>query len=115
MEASLNALFRREMMVKPAVNVPRWMTADTDEGPTRALGMVVNRQSPHYSGKLPLEEAADILAIAAGHWGSCSEYLRETVFRLEELGIHDESLWRLQELVAERLEARARSGPASPN
>jgi cation transport protein ChaC len=101
----LNALFRREMMVKPAVNVPRWMTAETDEGPIRALGMVVNRQSPHYSGTLPLEEAADILASAAGHWGSCAEYLRETVSRLEELGIHDESLWQLQALVAERLQS----------
>ena len=100
---SLNALFRREMMVMPAVNVPRWMTAETEEGPIRALGMVVNAESPHYSGKLPLEAAADILASAAGHWGSCAEYLRETVSRLEELGIHDESLWRLQGLVAERL------------
>ncbi len=102
--ASLNALFRREMMVKPAANVPRWMTAETDEGPIRALSIVVNCESPHYSGKLPLEEAANILASAAGHWGSCAEYLRETVFRLEELGIHDESLWQLQALVAERLQ-----------
>lgn len=102
--ASLNALFRREMMVKPAANVPRWMTAETDEGPIRALGIVVNRESPHYSGTLRLEEAANILASAAGHWGSCAEYLRETVFRLEELGIHDESLWQLQSLVAERLQ-----------
>ncbi|WP_108522704.1 gamma-glutamylcyclotransferase [Bradyrhizobium algeriense] len=102
--ASLNALFRREMMVKPAANVPRWMTAETDEGPIRALSIVVNRESPHYSGTLALEEAANILASAAGHWGSCAEYLRETVFRLEELGIHDESLWRLQALVAERLQ-----------
>ncbi|MCK1709912.1 MULTISPECIES: gamma-glutamylcyclotransferase [unclassified Bradyrhizobium] len=79
-------------------------TAETDEGPIRALGIVVNRQSPHYSGKLPLEEAADILASAAGHWGSCAEYLRETVSRLEELGIHDEALWQLQALVAETLQ-----------
>src|SRR5437016_3061463 len=100
--ASLNALFRREMMVKPAANVPRWMTAETDEGPIRALGIVVNRQSPHYSGKLPLEEAANILASAAGHWGSCTDYLRETVFGLEVLGIHDETLWQLKTIVAER-------------
>ena len=97
--------FVRELMVKPSVNVPRWMTTETDDGSIRALGFVVNRQSPHYSGKVSLDEAADILATAAGHWGSCAEYLRETVFRLEEVGIHDESLWRLQALVAERLEA----------
>jgi cation transport protein ChaC len=58
---------------------------------------------------LPLEEAADILASAAGHWGSCAEYLGETVSRLEELGIHDESLWQLQALVAERLQSTNRS------
>jgi glutathione-specific gamma-glutamylcyclotransferase len=70
--------------------------------------MVVNRQTPHYAGKLPLDEAAYILASAAGHWGSCAEYLRETVFRLEELGIHDKSLWQLQALVAERLQSTLR-------
>jgi cation transport regulator ChaC len=64
-----------------------WVTAETDEGPIRALGMMVNRESHHYSGTLLSEEAADILASAAGHWGSCAEYLRETVYRLEELGI----------------------------
>jgi cation transport protein ChaC len=106
---SLNALFRRELVIKPSINLPRWMTAETDEGFIRALGFVVNRQSPFYSGKLPLDEAASILATAAGHWGSCAEYLRETVFRLEELGIHDASLWRLQALVAERLEAGTRT------
>src|SRR5215207_9867638 len=31
-ETSLGALFRREMMVKPAVNVPRWLTAQTSNG-----------------------------------------------------------------------------------
>ena len=70
--------------------------------------IVVNRESPHYAGKLPLDEAAYVLASAAGHWGSCAEYLRETVSRLEELGIHDKSLWQLQALVAERLQSTLR-------
>jgi glutathione-specific gamma-glutamylcyclotransferase len=102
-EASLETLFRREVMVIPPVNVSRWMTAETREGHLRVLGFVVNRDSPHYAGKLSEDEAADILATAAGHWGSCAEYLRETVFRLEELGIHDRSLWRIQERVADRI------------
>jgi cation transport protein ChaC len=106
---SLDALFRRELIIKPSINVPRWMTVETDEGPVRAFGFIVNRQHPLYSGKLPLDQTVDILATAAGHWGSCAEYLRETVSRLEELGIHDASLWRLQALVAARLEAGARS------
>jgi cation transport protein ChaC len=33
------------------------------------------------------------------------EYLFNTVSHLEQLGIHDPHLWRLQEMVAERLDA----------
>jgi cation transport regulator ChaC len=45
------------------------------------------------------------LAVAAGPFGSMAEYLYSTVRHLEELGLHDEHLWHLQELVAERIEA----------
>ena len=102
---SLAALFRREMPVKPGSNVPRWLSVDTGEGPIRALGFVINRRSPHYAGRLAPDDVADIVATAAGHMGSCAEYLRETVARLEELGIRDRNLWRLQALVAERITA----------
>jgi len=34
-----------------------------------------------------------------------ADYLYQTVKGLEDLGIHDPHLWRLQELVAERIEA----------
>jgi len=102
-EQSLDSLVRREMTVKPAVNIPRWLTAKTDEGPVRVIGFVVDRQVERYVGRLPLEEVADVVSTAAGHWGSCAEYLYETVVQLERLGIHDASLWRLQRLVAERI------------
>jgi cation transport protein ChaC len=36
-----------------------------------------------------------------------AEYLHSTVHHLEELGVHDKQLWRLQEMVAERIEAAA--------
>ena len=71
----------------------------------RALGFAVNRGGRGYAGRLPPGEAADLVAGAAGHWGSCAEYLRETVAHLEELGIRDRNLWRLQALVAERIGA----------
>ena len=104
--AVLHALFRRELVVKPPTNEPRWLAARTAEGPIRALGFTVNRRGRGYAGRLPPGEAADLVAGAAGHWGSCAEYLRETVARLEGLGIRDRNLWRLQALVAERI-ARA--------
>jgi cation transport protein ChaC len=70
---------------------------------------VIDRRSPFYAGRLPLEDVADVLSKAAGHWGSCAEYLQNTVAHLEELGIRDRNLWRLQALVAERIRA-----PTSP-
>ena len=70
---SFDKLFRREMVVKPSSNVPRWVTARTVDGPVRTIAFVVNRQSPHYSGKLTLKEVADVVSKAAGHWGSCAE------------------------------------------
>jgi cation transport protein ChaC len=101
----LNGLFRRELVVNPPATPPRWLAAQTADGPIRALGFVIDRHSPFYAGRLPLEQVADVLAKAAGHWGSCAEYLQNTVEHLEELGVRDRNLWRLQTLVAERIQA----------
>jgi cation transport protein ChaC len=100
----LNGLFRRELVVNPPATPPHWLTAQTVDGPVRALGFVIDPHSPFYAGRLPLEEVADVLSKAAGHWGSCAEYLQNTVEHLEELGIRDRNLWRLQALVAERIQ-----------
>ena len=50
-------------------------------------------------------ELADVLAKAVGFRGTMAEYLFSTVQKLEELGIHDRNLWRLQALVADRIDA----------
>ena len=42
--------------------------------------------------------------LAVGHVGTMAEYLLNTVTHLEAAGIHDRRLWRMQALVAERLE-----------
>ena len=105
-EANLGKLVRREMSVKPSSNTPRWITVDTGEGRVRAIAFVVDRKGRPYAGNLSPMETADILARACGHWGSCAEYLHNTVIHLAERGIHDRNLWRLQRLVAERI-ARA--------
>jgi cation transport protein ChaC len=68
-----------------------------------ALTFVVNRHSGRYAGRLSDEEIADKIATACGHIGPCASYLLDTLAHLEELGIHDRHLWRLQKLVAERL------------
>ncbi len=109
-EAVLHVLFRRELVVNPPGTPPRWLPARMDDGPVRALGFVVDRQSSFYAGRLPPEAVADVLSRAAGHWGSCAEYLHNTVVHLEELGIHDRNLWRLQTLVADLIARRIEEG-----
>ena len=106
---SLDRLIRREMTVKPAANLPRWLPARTDEGPVKVIGFVVNRQVERYAGRLPLEDVAEVLSTAVGSWGSCAQYLYETVVQLERHGIHDANLWRLQRLVADRISGREAS------
>ena len=99
--------------MKPPGTPPRWLTAQNDGGPIRAIGFVVDRQSRFYSGGLTPEDIADVVSRAAGHWGSCAEYLHNTVSHLEALGIHDRNLWRLQALVAERIASSVASpGPS---
>jgi cation transport protein ChaC len=103
--AQLEKLFRREMSMKPPNNMPRWLSVETGEGKLQALGFVMNRKGRNYAGMLPDNEVADLLAKACGHWGSCAEYLYNTVTHLEEHGIHDRQLWKLQAMVAERIAA----------
>ena len=104
-EENLGKLVRREMSAKPPTNVARWIRVETNTGPVQALAFVLNRKGRVYAGKLSPEETAGLLARACGHWGSCAEYLHNTVMHLEERGIHDRNLWRLQALVAERIKA----------
>lgn len=104
----LELLLRREMSVKPASNLPIWVTVESEGHKQRAITFAMNRKGPTYAGGHSLEETADILARACGHWGTGAEYLMHTVAHLEDLGIHDRYLWRLQEMVAARIEAAHR-------
>jgi glutathione-specific gamma-glutamylcyclotransferase len=82
-------------------NIPRSISVATDQRPVRAIAFVMNRQSRFYVGKLPPAPVADVLAKGCGHWGSGAEYLHNTVAHLEEHGIRDRNLWRLQALGAD--------------
>jgi len=99
----LGRLLRREMSIKRSTNIPRWLSVDTDLGKLRALAFTASPQGMTYVGKLPAEHVARILARAAGHLGSGANYLFQTITKLEEFGIHDTSLWRLQQLVADEI------------
>jgi len=107
LEQQFGKLFRREFTYKPANSVPRWITVKTASGTIKALTFVMNRASPRYVGRMPLEAVADVLSRACGHWGTGAEYLLNSVTQLAAKGIADGNLWRLQRLVAERIDASA--------
>ena len=104
LEANLHRLIRREMSMVPSAFPPRFIGVDTEAGRVTALTFAIDRRSGRYIGGLEAEAIADVLSTACGFRGSMAEYLFSTVSHLEELGIHDRHLWRLQELVAERIE-----------
>jgi cation transport protein ChaC len=109
---NLHRLVRREMSMVPSAFPARWILVRTAHGPLKALTFAMNRRSGRYVAGLSDEAVADVLASACGFRGSMAEYLFATVSKLEELGIHDRHLWKLQELVAERIERLPDFAPA---
>lgn len=100
---NLTVLLRREMPIRRDSPPSRWVTVATDAGPVRAIAFPVSRKSPAYLPGLTEEEIVHALATAAGERGSMAEYLSSTVQHLEDRGIHDRYLWRMQSLVADRI------------
>lgn len=107
----LGQLLRREVVVKPSTNSPRWVTVEVEGAARPAIAFYADPAGPSYVGGLAEDEVAATLARACGHGGSGAEYLLNTVAHLERLGIHDPYLWSLQEKVAAVI--RAATSPAT--
>lgn len=101
---SLDRIWAREMTGR--VYEMRRVALRTAAGPVTGHACVVRRQSPDYAGRLSVEEAARLLAAAVGGRGTGREYLANTVRHLEELGIRDRLL--------HRIDAQVRRLPAPP-
>lgn len=71
----------------------------TAEGPVAAYAFIVNRSCGDYAGRLSLDAIAAIVAHARGGRGTGRDYLANTVRHLEELGIADGPLHRLEQKV----------------
>jgi cation transport protein ChaC len=108
-EAELDIVWRREMVTH--AYKPRWLKAQTDQGPIDVLGFVINRSGERYCGQLPEDESAHIIARACGFLGPCCEYLFNTVAHLRELGMPDAGLERLARKVAAKQTAAANARP----
>lgn len=88
--------WRRELFTSSYQS--RWVTAQTSDGPVRAVTFVVNREYLHYAGRLDDALVAARLASASGILGSCREYLEATLDSLRSLGLRDRGLERLHRL-----------------
>jgi Uncharacterized protein involved in cation transport len=106
LEENLHRLIRREVSMVPTAFPWRWIGLRTEQGPLTGLTFAMNRKSGRYVSGLSDEALADVLASACGFRGSMCEYLYATVSHLEELGIRDSHMWKLQAMVAERIERR---------
>ena len=96
----LMLLWRREMVL--GAYHPLWVTVRCGRAPLVALAFVVDRAHRQYTGKLSLGEQADVLASAAGAFGSSADYLERTRVALITHGIVDPYLERLAKLTARR-------------
>jgi cation transport protein ChaC len=76
-----------------------------------ARTFVVRRQHKNYAGRLSVDETARLILQGIGARGHCREYLCNTVRRLEELGLVDGPLHRLEVAVKEL----ARRQPPCPS
>jgi cation transport protein ChaC len=99
-EEVLDYLYEREMIT--GVYRPLWLNVETDHGSVSAAGFVVDRDHVQYTGRLTLEETAELIVQGQGARGACAEYLANTVRHLEGLGLGAGSLKRLLRLVEQR-------------
>lgn len=100
---NLERVVRREHPIRWEKLHMKWANVRTNGGPIRALVVVTDKSHPAYLPDLTEDVIVDALATAAGERGSMAEYLRSTVEHLEDRGIHDRYLWKMQKLVAARL------------
>jgi cation transport protein ChaC len=72
----------------------------TARGAVAGYAFTVRRDSGDYAGRLAPDAAARIIATSRGDRGTGRNYLANTVRHLDELGIGDRALHRLERLVA---------------
>lgn len=88
--ADTRALWAREM--HGSIYLPTWVTVSLPDGAAAALTFVLDRDHPQYAPDLTQAERAEIIAGAAGKFGTCRDYLASTVAHLAELGIREPDL-----------------------
>jgi glutathione-specific gamma-glutamylcyclotransferase len=94
----IDYLWTREMTGFVYNMTPVRMT--TERGLAAGYAFTVRRDSTDYAGRLAPDVAARIIATSKGDRGTGRDYLVNTVRHLEQLGIVDGALHRIERLVA---------------
>lgn len=94
-EAATLALLRERELVSSAYLETTVAVTFQGGGGAQALAYVIDPAHAQYTGPLPLEDQARIIAAATGGRGRNCAYLWSTVAQLAELGISDPDLDRL--------------------
>lgn len=108
LERELEALFEREMGT--GIYRPTWLEANTESGDVAVLAFVVDTAHPHYTGDLELDDMAELISQARGRYGSCRDYLANTVAELNRMGIPEPEIEALLEHVDTRPPAALNRG-----
>ncbi len=92
----LARLWEREMPT--GVYDPRWLAAQTPQGPVTALAFTLSRKSPNHTGVLSADEYRAIFQEACGRYGTTLDYAQRTYDELRRMRIRDRHLERLLRL-----------------
>jgi glutathione-specific gamma-glutamylcyclotransferase len=103
--ASIDRVWAREMTDR--VYEMRRVRVRLAAGVVPALACVIRREHADYAGRLAPEAAARLILDAVGSRGACRDYLASTLRHLDELGLADAALRRLDRRVRELAAARA--------
>lgn len=97
-EETAEYLHSREMI--SGCYVPKLLPVRREDGAVqKAIAYVADRTHYQYAGRLSDEAVIERIRHAKGAMGSNQEYLRNTVQHLDEMGIADTHLHRLQRLM----------------
>jgi glutathione-specific gamma-glutamylcyclotransferase len=103
-QQDIRRLLAREIRYAEVCEMIRWVSARTPSGPRRALTFWASPKTSLLTEKIALDEAAGLIAQACGPAGSCAEYLYRAVSYLADRRVYDRNLWRLQALVAAKIQ-----------
>jgi len=100
LDDDLAAIWDREMYT--GIYRPEWLPVQCDAGgPVTAICFVTDTNHPQFAEPTTTDAAAHLIAQATGKFGSCREYLAETLKSLHQQGIEEPALSKILERVTE--------------